>query len=184
MLFLRTAAIVAAALPAAFSLPTQAAYKIPFTFNKFLALDTCSNPARFEVQNFTIWTPAAGNNASTVIDFGYLDKGTNLQTTCHFNATSRNTMPKGYTPRFACENSIVEFIWQNETQKLTMIEAACPDDTGDDRFEASGSAVPTLGCTATTCGYTYGDGNFCRANVTAIQAQFFSLQPRPGTETE
>ena len=130
MLFLRTAAVVAAAIPTVFSLPTinHAAYKIPFAFNRFLALDTCLNPARFEVQDFTIWTPAAGNNASTVINFGYLDKGTNLQTSCHFNGTSQNTMPAGYTPRFACENSYVEFIWQDE--KLTMIEAACPDDTG------------------------------------------------------
>lgn len=124
MLF-RTAAIVAAALPVAFSLP---AFKIPAAFVKFLALDTCTYPEAFEIQNFTTWTPAPGSNASATIDFGYLDTSTSLQTSCHYNATSPNVGNPNLTPRYACDNANVEFIWQNGT--LTIIEAACPEDTG------------------------------------------------------
>ncbi|KAH8905600.1 hypothetical protein BR93DRAFT_929867 [Coniochaeta sp. PMI_546] len=116
MLF-RTAALVAAAIPVAFSLP---AYTIPKSFHKFLALDTCIYPEGFEIQNFTTWTPAPGSNASSTIDFGYFDKSTSLQTSCHYNATSPNVGKPGLTARYACDNAIVEFIWQNGT--LTMIE--------------------------------------------------------------
>jgi hypothetical protein len=124
MLF-RTAAIVAAALPGALSLP---AYKIPVSFHKFLASDTCTYPEGFEIQNFTTWTPATGSNASSTIDFGYVDKSTSLQTSCHYNATSANVGKPGLAARYACDNAIVEFIWQNGT--LTIVETACPADTG------------------------------------------------------
>jgi hypothetical protein len=124
MLF-RTAAIVAVFLPVALSLPT---YAIPKSFRKFLALDTCTYPEEFEILNFTSWTPAPGSNASSTIDFGYVDKSTNLQTSCHYNATSQNVARPQLTPRYACDNAVVQFIWQNGT--LTMIETACPGSTG------------------------------------------------------
>ena len=124
MLF-KSTAIVGAVLPLAFALPT---YDIPSSFNKFFALDTCIYPEGFEIQNFTSWTPAQGSNASMTIDFGYFDESTSLQTSCHFNATSENVGPAGLTPRYACDNDDVEFIYQNGT--LTLIEAACPSDTG------------------------------------------------------
>ena len=124
MLF-RTVAVSVAALPVALSLPT---YTIPSAFRKFLALieDSCVYPeSPYEIQNFTIWTPAPGSNASMTIDFGYVDESTNIETSCHYNATSKNVARPQLTPRYACDNSVVEFIWQNGT--LTMIEAACPD---------------------------------------------------------
>lgn len=124
MLF-RSAAVVAAALPLAFALPT---YNIPLAFHQFLAHDTCIYPEAFEVQNFTNFTPAPGSNASSTIDFGYFDESTSLQTACHYNATSKNVGQPGLTARYACDNDIVEFIFQNGT--LTMIEMACPGDTG------------------------------------------------------
>jgi len=173
MLF-RTAAIVAASLPVAFSLP---AYKIPSSFNKFLALNTCTYPEAFDIQNFTTWTSAPGSNASSTVDFGYFDKSTNLQTSCHYNATSPNVGKPGLASRYACDNAIVEFIWQNGT--LTMIETACPSNTGSERWEAAGTAKPVLDCAATSCGYTYGDGKKCTAVITDIQANFTSLEPSP-----
>jgi hypothetical protein len=45
-------------------------------------------------------------------------------------------------------------------------------------FEAAGSAAPVLDCVATTCGYTYGDGNMCRVS-SSFQGNFTSLQPTP-----
>jgi hypothetical protein len=123
MLF-RTVAVAAASLAVALALPT---YTIPQGFLRFLALDTCTYPENpFEIQNFTIWTPAAGSNASMTIDFAYLDESTRIETSCHYNATSQNVARPEITPRYACDNTDVEFIWQNG--KLTMIEAACPED--------------------------------------------------------
>lgn len=108
------------------SLPT---YAIPKSFHQLQTDDTCVFPEAFEIQNFTIWTPAPGNSDNTpVLNFGYFDQSTNLQTSCHYNATSRNVAQPQLTPRYACNNGVVEFIWQNGT--LTVIEAACPGDAG------------------------------------------------------
>jgi hypothetical protein len=125
MLF-QSAAIVAAVLPVAMSLPT---YAIPSAFRQFMAMDTCIYPeSPYEIQNFTLWTPAPGSNASYTLDFGYVDKSTNIETSCHYNASSPNVAPRpDLTPRYGCDNAYVSFIWQNGT--LTMIERACPETT-------------------------------------------------------
>lgn len=125
MLLLHSAAIVAAAVLPVLSLPT---YTIPLAFKEFLIQNDCTYPEAFEIQKFGTWKPAAGNNASSTIYFGYVDKDTNIQTSCEYNSTSANVAKPGYTPRYACDNPAVVFIWQNGT--LTMIERACPGQSG------------------------------------------------------
>jgi hypothetical protein len=113
---------LAAAAHLGAALPT---YTIPLAMSKALAEnEDCTLPEGFEVQNFQIWTPAPGNNRTSVINFGYRDNSTSIVTACHFNQTSVNVGPAGLTPRYACDNKIVEFIWQNGT--LTLVEKACP----------------------------------------------------------
>jgi hypothetical protein len=100
------------------------AYKVPVALKPMLASHFCILPAEFVVKNFQVWTPAAGNNRSTFINFDYSDQDTWIDTKCHFNETSVNVGPKGLAPRYPCDTNLVEFMWQNGT--LTMIERACP----------------------------------------------------------
>lgn len=114
---------LAAAVQLAVAFPT---YKIPKAMLKFaLSNSDCILPEAFVIDKFQIWTPAAGNNRTDNIFFEYSDNSTSIETKCHFNETSANVGPVGLAPRYACENNIVTFIWQNEA--LTMIEKACPN---------------------------------------------------------
>jgi hypothetical protein len=103
------------------------AYKVPLALSRVAAF--CVYPEEFVVKNFQIWTPATGNNRSAVINFDYTDDSVMpaIETKCHFNETSANVGAEGLAPRYACDNSLVEFIWQNGS--LTMIERACPLET-------------------------------------------------------
>jgi hypothetical protein len=105
------------------SLPTYAIPK-PYTLD-FLMAAGCVLPESFIIQNVQIWTPAAGNNQSQTISFGYFDNSTSIQTSCQYNSSSENVGKPGLAPRFACDNPVVEFIWQGGA--LTMIEKACPE---------------------------------------------------------
>lgn len=121
MLF-RCAAIAAAALPAALALPAHAN-----SDRRGLQIDNdCIYPEGFDILDFTIWTPTTRSNASSTLNFGYFDESTNLQTTCRYNASSKNVAQPDLSPRYACDNAIVEFIWQDGM--LTMIERACPSE--------------------------------------------------------
>jgi hypothetical protein len=114
-----------AALPAVLALPT---YSIPKSFTKFLLANACTYPEAYEIQNFQTFTPAAGNSTTADISFSFNDKDTNIQTFCQRNSTSKNVGKPDLAARYACDNTVVEFIWQSE--KLTMIETACPGNTG------------------------------------------------------
>jgi hypothetical protein len=86
----------------------------------------CIFPKGFVIQGFQIWSPTKANNhTTTVIDFHYSDYSTKIETGCHYNSTSVNVGPEGLVARYACNNAIVQFIWQNGT--LTLIERACPE---------------------------------------------------------
>jgi hypothetical protein len=103
-------------------------YKIPLAMSKImLESDGCILPEAFVIQNFYIWTPSAGNNSSQIINFDYADNSTSINTKCHFNATSVNVGSEGLAARYACDNTVVQFIWEDET--LTMIEKACPENS-------------------------------------------------------
>lgn len=131
----------------------------------------CEYPAYFTIQGFTTFTPSASNN--TEVNFGYVDSDTDITTTCALNSTSTNVGAAGAAARYACDNSSINFIWQNN--KLTMIELACP--TSSVQYDTSGSWIPTLGCTDVTDG----SGVRCAANQTTYQGQFTSIEPlKPG----
>ena len=118
--------LLLAALPLAISQPT---YKLPKEFTKsLLATASCKLPEGFLVKNFQAWTPARGNNASSTVQFGYADNSTSIQTSCRYNSTSPNVGKPGLASRYACDDPLVEFIWNNGT--LTVIETACPGKTG------------------------------------------------------
>lgn len=120
MLRLTTALVAAAHLAMAFP-----SYYVRLEMLKAVVdNDDCILPQSFAVHNFQIWSPAADNNRSAIIDFGYSDKSTSIETSCHYNSTSANVGPQGLDPRYACDNGVVEFMWQNGT--LVLIEKACP----------------------------------------------------------
>jgi hypothetical protein len=122
-------ALMVAALPAAFAFPS---YKIPIALSRVLSANSadtaCTYPEGFEIQNFQTLTPTGGNGSTVDIHFGFFDESTNIQTTCQRNATSKNVAKPDLAARWACDNSLVEFIWQSP--KLTLVEVACPGTTG------------------------------------------------------
>ena len=121
-MMLWTVSVFAAVIPLAASFPT---YALPEAFTKsLLAEASCSLPEVFTIRDFQTWAPAEGDKASMTIQFGYADNTTGIQTNCQYNSTSKNVAKAGRTVRYACDNSLVQFIWQEDT--LTMIESVCP----------------------------------------------------------
>ncbi|KAK2611136.1 hypothetical protein N8I77_004511 [Diaporthe amygdali] len=125
----------------------------------------CEYPAYFTIQNFATCTPNSSNQ--TEVTFGYVDSDTNITTSCNLNSTSENIGAEGAAPRYACDNSSVNFIWQKN--KLTVIELAC--STSSVQYDTSGSWTPTLACQDSTGGVE------CTANQTSYQGQFTSIEP-------
>lgn len=126
--FVATAA-VGIAFPWGRALPTVS-YKIPPSMLQLMAQDDgCTLPAGFDIAGFLLWAPdpASNNTNSPIISFGYSDKTTNITTICQYNNTSINVGPEGLTPRYACDNQIVQFIWNSDKNSLTVVEKACPD---------------------------------------------------------
>ncbi|KAL1877086.1 hypothetical protein VTK73DRAFT_8894 [Phialemonium thermophilum] len=169
-----SAPIFAALVPLALSFPT---YPIPKTLNKaFLAEAGCSLPEGFTIANFKVWTPSQTNNASMTVQFAYLDKTTSIQTSCQRNASSENVGKPGLAARYACDNPLVQFIWQEET--LTLVETVCPGSTGSIHYETTGSLTPQPQCSPTDCNFGSGDGTLC-TSAGDLQGNFTSLQPSP-----
>ena len=98
--------------------------KVPTAIKSIFGSSFCEYPDEFVVRNFQVWTPDAGNNASTRIDFQYSDHTTFIDTFCHLNDTSVDVGTQGKPARYACDDSWTHFTWQNGT--LTMIEKVCP----------------------------------------------------------
>ena len=118
---------ITAAVQLAVASPT---YKIPLALSKIADKGQfCTYPEEFVVKNFYTWTPEVGSNHSAIVEFDYTDSTVipAIETKCHFNETSINVGPHDLAARYACENNLVEFIW-NE-RELTMIERACPLET-------------------------------------------------------
>lgn len=84
-------------------------------------------PAEFSIRDFNGQSTDSGETL-TSFNFGYLEKTNNVMTQCHFNSSSENVGPPDRTPRFACENKITKFIYQD--QRITLIQAICPDANG------------------------------------------------------
>ena len=99
-------------------------FKVPTAIKSTLKSSFCEYPDEFVVKNFQVWTPDAGNNRSTRIDFQYSDQSTFSNTYCHLNDTSGDAGTQGKPARYACDNSWIHFTWQDGT--LTIIERVCP----------------------------------------------------------
>ncbi|KFA48415.1 hypothetical protein S40293_00258 [Stachybotrys chartarum IBT 40293] len=128
----------------------------------------CILPRDYHVQNFTGYSNDTGTTISS-FDFTFADTATNVTTLCHFNSTSTSTTPPSLTPRFACENSDVKFIWENPDRQIWMIERVCSlTDGAPPTYEASGSLNLHLSCST---------NGTCVSNSTEYTALFTSLQP-------
>ncbi|OAA65014.1 hypothetical protein ISF_04424 [Cordyceps fumosorosea ARSEF 2679] len=154
---------------AAVALPLAAAYSAHPMLLKAVEQQGCALPSNYTIRDFVGQTNGTNADADasspTYIAFAYADAATQVQTRCQFNATSKSTTPEGLTPRFACENRDVKFIWQ--PGQLTMVERACPNPQGTPLYEASGSVTIQAPCKA----------GRCVANATEYTGRFASLSP-------
>lgn len=108
-------------------------YKIPTMMANILAQnDGCIMPATFDIRNFHVFAPQ-DSSKSFLIQFAFNDTDTNINTNCQYNSSSVNVGPEGLTPRWACDNQNVQFIYENGDNStdndptLTIIEKACPE---------------------------------------------------------
>lgn len=99
------------------------ALTLPFGLSKLLEAESeCVNPASYTVSDFTIFTT---NSTSNTTSFHFTDSDSGIDTNCQHNASSVSVTPSpGATPRWPCDNTAVEFIYQYNG--LTVIEAVCP----------------------------------------------------------
>ncbi|KAL2883827.1 hypothetical protein SGCOL_000976 [Colletotrichum sp. CLE4] len=145
--------------------------------------EDCNLPDDFQIQNFA--AESADGKTADSLDFTFNDDSTILNTQCHLNASSVPVPGDGRTPRYACDNASVQFIWQNGT--MTVIEKVCPGDDGAADYEASGTATVPLVCDGGAANRT---GNAarshrrtrraavaCKSNSDDIRSRFFSIQP-------
>jgi hypothetical protein len=93
-------------------------YSLP---KELVAMDDCDYPEQFTIQKLSTWTATGSNETS--LGFTFSDQGTGITTACQKNSTSAVVSKPGLTARYACDDSMVHFIWQNS--KLTVIETAC-----------------------------------------------------------
>jgi len=144
---------------------------------------TCAFPANYTVENFVSWTPSATNNgtASPFVKFGYIDEDTNVTTSCQWNSTSKVVSSAGLTPRYGCDDPLVQFIWENATNLLDLIERVCPNSNGKSSIEVSGQINLDLQCNATNCESATGDGLECLTLTPNLVVNFTALDPIPPT---
>lgn len=114
---------------AAPSVNAMASYmaSVPTTMRALVDSGGCSLPEEFFIQNF-VAESADGGATLDSFEFGYLNSLTDIDTTCYYNETSVPIELGGRTPRYECEDGIVQFIFQDS--RLTMIELACPEEDG------------------------------------------------------
>jgi hypothetical protein len=88
----------------------------------------CTLPDTYYIRDFKAESKDNGKTLSG-FDYTFFDEDTKLTTACHKNASSKPIVGWG-TDRFACDNSDVEFIWDDETHKLWMMEKVCSKKDG------------------------------------------------------
>lgn len=121
-----------AALPSAMATMSALAYSPPPELLAQAQSDSsCNLPPDFHIQNFAAKSNETGPSAFLVAyNFTFVDKTTGITTDCLFNSSSVSTTPGGLTPRFACNDKRVKFIWENDDRELTMVETICPNSRG------------------------------------------------------
>ncbi|KAF4340945.1 hypothetical protein FBEOM_5128 [Fusarium beomiforme] len=127
----------------------------------------CTLPDTYSIRNFKAESNDSGKTLSG-LDFLFVDPDTKLTTACHKNASSKAITGLGSSDRYACDNDAVEFIWNDDTKKLWMIEKVCQTQAGSVPYEASGSIILNVKCART---------GSCSSNSTDHKSTFTSLQP-------
>ncbi|KAM7194712.1 hypothetical protein V8F33_007090 [Rhypophila sp. PSN 637] len=146
--------------------------------------DSCALPDNFTISYFLAFTPdtTSGNQNGPLVHFGYQDIATSISTMCMYNTSSVNVGPEGLTPRYACDNEMVQFIWDSEEVSLTVVEKACSNSLtaslSISNMEAAGSVTPTLYCGQTPADSLEGKGTFCYAEG-ELDGDFSSMSPAP-----
>lgn len=92
------------------------------------ATSGCSLPDVYHIRNFKASSKDSGDSLSQ-FGFVFQDEDSKITTPCHFNSTSQ-PIPGNGTPRYLCDNTLVEFIWDNDDSKLWMMEKVCVDEDG------------------------------------------------------
>ncbi|KAF5008211.1 hypothetical protein FDECE_5486 [Fusarium decemcellulare] len=126
----------------------------------------CTLPDAYHVRNFKAESKDSGKTLSS-FDFNFEDEDTKVTTPCHKNSSSKAVESPG-SPRYACDNSLIEFLWNDRDQKLWVMEKVCTGTDGTAQWEASGSAQIVLKCART---------GSCTSNSTDHRALFTSLNP-------
>lgn len=106
------------------------AYAVPqgLALQALDATSGCNLPDVYHIRNFRASSKNSGKTLSQ-LDFVFQDDDTKLTTPCHLNSTSKS-IPGNGTPRYRCDNALVEFIWDDEDGKLWMMEQVCIQEDG------------------------------------------------------
>lgn len=118
-----------------FALPTAwaaLAYTPPTALQAAAADATsdCKLPNDYHIKSFKAESANPGNNSLSSFEFAFYDDTTDVSTPCYFNSSSEATESSGKNPRYPCQDSRIDFIWQNEVQKLWMFQKVCPGSDG------------------------------------------------------
>ncbi|KAL2757109.1 hypothetical protein ACRALDRAFT_1056171 [Sodiomyces alcalophilus JCM 7366] len=156
----------------------MAAYmaSVPRNIRALVEADECKLPSEFTIRGFSGESDDGGDTLD-LFEFSFQDDGTGISTLCQFNSSSEAIVLGGRTPRYACHDPSVHFIWQDTA--LTMIEKTCPDEQGQADFEAAGTAPIEVVCGdggGNSTGACVADSSCHAADV---DAQFFSFSPVP-----
>lgn len=100
---------------------------VPDSLMAMVESTNCNLPDDFQIQTFAAESQDGGQTVDS-LDFTFNDDSTILNTPCHLNSSSVPVPSDGRTARYACDNPLVQFIWQNGT--ITIIEKVCPGDDG------------------------------------------------------
>ena len=84
----------------------------------------CNLPGDFVIEDFHLYDDAVGDSVDA-LSFQFWDDKTGIATFCSRSATSEPVIIPGATPRWPCENPLVQFINDKE-KSLSVVEKACP----------------------------------------------------------
>ncbi|KAL7936903.1 hypothetical protein V8C35DRAFT_210840 [Trichoderma chlorosporum] len=160
-----------AALPSAMATMSALSYSPPpELLAQAQSQSDCNLPSDFHIKNFAAKSNETGPAANlSAYNFTFVDQTTGVTTSCHFNSSSVSSTSPGYTPRYACEKGVVQFIWDNAKRQLTVVEGICPNSRGASTYEVAGTAVIPLSCST--------PAGTCRTNSTDIDAKYAALDP-------
>ncbi|KPM37098.1 hypothetical protein AK830_g9455 [Neonectria ditissima] len=163
---MHAALLLLSALPSALALHS---YSVPMNLRVAEADndDPCVLPDDYHIVGYSSEAKSDGQTLSA-FNFTFKDDTTNITTPCEFNSSSVS-VPGNGTPRYLCDNNDIEFLWQDEERRLTMIQKVCPDTNGASAYEVAGGVRLWIKCPES--------GGACATNTTDYRALFVSLNP-------